>query len=188
MQSYPGIPDATVTPSRCSLPFSMNMPLPIGIFLVVFGLVASVIAFVIIGSIVRGVAEWSSNNASPRETFAARVATKRLHVSGGSGNSSASTTYHITFERLSDLARQEFKVDATTYGSFAEEDHGDLVHQGTRFLGFTRSLTPIAPPTPPAPAERPLRYCGYCGHQLATETNKCPGCGSLWHPATRPDV
>jgi hypothetical protein len=162
----------------------MNMPPPFGIFLVIFGVVASFIAFVILTSIVRGIAQWSSNNAAPRETFAARVVTKRLHVSGGSGDSSASTAYYMTFERLTDQARQEFEVDSTAYGSFAEEDHGELTHQGTRFQGFVRSMSPIVPPSPPTPADRPLRYCGYCGHQLAAETNKCPGCGSLWHPRT----
>ena len=150
----------------------------------------AVLSSVIIGSIFSGIAQWSSNNAAPIENFPARVITKRTHVSGGSGDSSASTSYYITFERLSDRARQEFKVTAKVYSSFADDDHGDLSHQGTRFLGFTLGAapaTPVAPPPVPTLAERPVRYCSYCGHQLALDTNKCPGCGSLWRPSN-PDA
>lgn len=162
-----------------------SMPFPVAAFLVVFVLVAGFIAFMIIGSIVNGVAEWSSNNAAPQHRFPARVVTKRTHVSGGSGNSSASTSYYITFERLSDNARQEFKVKAADYSALADDDHGELAHQGTRFQGFKRTPTPVTPP--PAPVvEKEIRYCAYCGHQLALETNKCPGCGSLWHPSLNP--
>lgn len=167
-----------------------SVAFPVSIFFVFFVLVAGFIAVVIIGSIFSGIAQWSSNNASPIENFPARVITKRTHVSGGSGNSSASTSYYITFERLSDRARQEFKVNAKVYSSFADDDHGDLSHQGTRFLGFTlrpAPATPVAPPPAPTLAELPVRYCSYCGHQLALDTNKCPGCGSLWRPST-PDA
>jgi hypothetical protein len=164
-----------------------NMPLPFAGFSIIFVLVAGLIAFVIIGSIFKGVAEWSSNNAAPQERFPARVVTKRTHVSGGSGNSSASTSYYITFERLSDNARQEFKVNASDYSALADDDHGELAHQGTRFQGFMRTPTPATPPPAPAPVvERKIRYCAYCGHQLALDTNKCPGCGSLWRPNLDP--
>jgi Protein of unknown function (DUF2500) len=166
-----------------------SMPFPFAAFSVVFVLVAGFIAFVIIGSIIKGVAQWSSNNAAPQERFPARVVTKRTHVSGGSGDSSASTSYYITFERLSDNARQEFKVKASEYSALADDDFGELAHQGTRYLGFVRSPAPATPPPAPAPApvvERQIRYCAYCGHQLALDTNKCPGCGSLWHPSLNP--
>jgi hypothetical protein len=166
-----------------------NMPLPFAGFFIVFVLVAGFIAFVIIGSIFNGVAEWSSNNAAPQQRFPARVVTKRTHVSGGSGDSSASTSYYITFERLSDNARQEFKVKASDYSALADDDHGELAHQGTRFLGFLRTPTPTTPLTAPARTpvvERQIRYCAYCGHQLALDTNKCPGCGSLWRPSLDP--
>jgi Protein of unknown function (DUF2500) len=166
-----------------------NMPLLFAAFFVVFVLVAGFIALVIIGSIIKGVAQWASNNAAPQERFPARVVTKRTHVSGGSGDSSASTSYYITFERLSDNARQEFKVKASDYSALADGDFGELAHQGTRYLGFVRSPAPVTPPPTPAPApvvERQIRYCAYCGHQLALDTNKCPGCGSLWRPSLDP--
>jgi len=166
-----------------------SMPFPFAAFFIVFVLAAGLIAFVIIGSIFNGVAEWSSNNAAPQQRFPARVVTKRTHVSGGSGDSSASTSYYITFERLSDNARQEFKVKASDYSALADDDHGELAHQGTRFLGFLRTPAPATPPPAPAPApvvERQIRYCAYCGHQLALDTNKCPGCGSLWRPSLDP--
>lgn len=164
-----------------------NMPLPFAGFSIIFVLVAGFIAFVIIGSIVKGAAEWSSNNAAPQQRFPARVVTKRTHVSGGSGNSSASTYYYITFERLSDNARQEFRVKPSDYSALADDDHGELAHQGTRFLGFLRTPAPATPPPAPAPVvERQIRYCAYCGHQLALDTNKCPGCGSLWRPSLDP--
>jgi hypothetical protein len=167
-----------------------SAPFPASIFFLFFFLVAGFIAVVIIGSIFSGIAQWSSNNAAPVENFAARVLTKRAHVSGGSGDSSASTSYYITFERLSDRARQEFKVNIKTYSALGDDDQGTLSHQGTRFLGFTldpAAATPATPPPVPTLAERPIRYCSYCGHQLALDTNKCPGCGSLWRPAT-PDA
>ena len=166
-----------------------DMPLPFAGFSIIFVLVFGFIAFVIIGTIVKGAAEWSSNNAAPQERFPARVVTKRTHVSGGSGNSSASTSYYITFERLSDNARQEFKVKASEYSALADDDFGELAHQGTRYQGFARSPAPATPPPTPAPApvvERQIRYCAYCGHHLALDTNKCPGCGSLWRPSLDP--
>jgi hypothetical protein len=168
-----------------------SMPLPFAAFFVLFVLAAGFIAFVIIGSLIKGVAQWSSNNAAPQERFPARVVTKRTHVSGGSGNSSASTYYYITFERLSDNARQEFRVKAADYSALADGDHGELAHQGTRFQGFKRTPAPTSATPPPAAApapvvERQIRYCAYCGHQLALDTNKCPGCGSLWHPSLNP--
>lgn len=151
-----------------------------GIFFVIFGVAALLIGAAILTAIVRGISEWSRNNASPRLTFPARVVAKRTHVSGGSGNSSASTRYYITFERIEDGARQEFRVDTKAYSSLAEGDHGDLTHQGTRFGSFARKPAPAPPAVETTPRE--IRFCAYCGHQVAQDNNKCPGCGSLWRP------
>ncbi|WP_053481932.1 DUF2500 domain-containing protein [Lysinibacillus sp. FJAT-14745] len=59
-------------------------------FFIVFG----VIAF----TIVKGILQWSKNNNEPLLTVPAKVVTKRSNTSGGSGNSSAHTSYYVTFE------------------------------------------------------------------------------------------
>ena len=105
---------------------------------------------------VKGIAQWTDNNAQPVLTFPVRIATQRLHVSGGGQDSSASTSYHITFETLAGGLCQEFRVSATDYSGLAEDDTGDLTHQGTRYKGFVRVRRPAAPPPiAAAPARRP---------------------------------
>ncbi len=105
------------------------------IFVIVFLLVAGGILF----AIVKGITEWNKNNHSPQLTVAAHVKTKRTETSGGSGDSSASTWYYVTFEFESG-DRQEFSVNGRQYGMLAEDDVGILRFQGTRFLGFERSM------------------------------------------------
>lgn len=85
-----------------------------------------------------------ANREAPQLTFPARVIGKRDSVSGG-GNSSARTTYYVTFERL-DLQRLELEVEGSEFGMLAVGDYGRLTHQGTWYLGFVRE----APPVPPA--------------------------------------
>ena len=84
-----------------------------------------------------GSVQWSRNNASPVETLTARVTGKRTSVSGGHGDSSASTWYHATFE-LPDGRRDELAISAKDYAQLAEGDRGQLTRQGTRFKGFRR--------------------------------------------------
>ncbi|MEG0258831.1 MAG: DUF2500 domain-containing protein [Lysinibacillus sp.] len=98
-------------------------------FIIVFG----GIAFVII----RGIIEWSNNNASPMLTVPAKVVTKRTKTSGGSGNSAASTTYYVTFEVQSG-DRMELKLNGREYGQLADGDFGLLTYQGTRYHTFER--------------------------------------------------
>ena len=64
----------------------MSVLIPI----IIFG----VFAFIII----KGISEWSSNNQSPLLTVPAEVVTKRSRTSGGAGDSSARTSYYVTFE------------------------------------------------------------------------------------------
>jgi hypothetical protein len=72
------------------------------VFIPVFiGIVFVLVIGTILFSATKGVTEWSSNNARPRETVQVRVATKRQHVSGGGGDYSARTEYFATFESLS---------------------------------------------------------------------------------------
>jgi hypothetical protein len=95
--------------------------------------IMGVFLYIIISSITR----WSSNNASPRLNRPARIVGKRPHTWGGSGRSSAHTSYYVTFE-FEDRERLELPVRAQEYGMMAEGDYGILTHQGTRFIDFQR--------------------------------------------------
>ena len=109
-------------------------------FLVVWGGAASIIVGGLLIAIVGGLVRWSRNNRSPVVTVPAVVIAKRGHVSGGSGDSSSSTSYHVTFE-IRGGERLEFGVRGREYGVLAEHDKGQLTHQGTRYKGFAR--TPV---------------------------------------------
>jgi hypothetical protein len=107
------------------------IPLFIGlVFVVVLG--AFAVAFI------RAMTRWSRNNAAPLETVPAVVVTKRGQVIGGSGDSSASTSYFATFE-IRGGERLEFGLSGQDYGQLVENDRGRLTHQGTRYKGFTRT-------------------------------------------------
>ena len=116
--------------------------LPIIVF-TIFGIVVAV--FVL--TIIKGISEWSRNNASPRLTTDATVVTKRMNVSTYSNAGShsmamvnSSTQYYVTFE-IANGDRLEFTVHGDEYGVLVEGDHGKLTYQGTRFLGFARMIT-----------------------------------------------
>lgn len=87
--------------------------------------------------IVRGLRIWIGNNSSEIVTRAVTVVDKRTEVWGGSGESSASTNYFITFE-LEDQSRFELQIRADRYGLIVVGDQGDLTYQGTRFKEFNR--------------------------------------------------
>jgi len=110
----------------------------------------AVFAVLLIGAVGRGVFVWMKNNRSPQETVNARVAAKRMKVSGhghsaAAGNVSAMNTLHsstytdyfVTFE-FEDGKRLELRVKDHEYGLLAEGDRGRLSFQGTRYLGFER--------------------------------------------------
>ena len=89
---------------------------------------------------VRGIGEWSQNNASPRLTVPAKVVTKRTSTTSHrsqNGHRHHHTHYHATFEVESGY-RMEFSVTGEEYGMLADGDEGNLSFQGTRFLGFER--------------------------------------------------
>lgn len=98
-----------------------------------------VIGFFII-NIIKGISEWSKNNASPTLTVPAEIVTKRTKVSGGSGDSSAYTSYYVTFE-VESGDRIELKVKGQEYGALVEGDLGDLTFQGSRYHQFKRQET-----------------------------------------------
>ncbi|MCM3638988.1 DUF2500 domain-containing protein [Sporosarcina luteola] len=103
---------------------------------IVFALVIGIFIFVI----VKGISQWSSNNNSPRLTVPAQVKTKRTNTSGGSGDSSAHTSYYVTFQ-VESGDRMELQMPGKEYGMLAEGDLGILTFQGTRYLGFERKGT-----------------------------------------------
>ena len=49
------------------------------------------------------------------------------------------THYYVTFQFESG-DRSEFSVSGSQYGMLVEEDKGMLTFQGTRFLGFERTI------------------------------------------------
>ncbi|WP_433944201.1 DUF2500 domain-containing protein [Paenibacillus sp. SN-8-1] len=102
-----------------------------------FILVVGVFIYVII----RGTWTWSKNNASDVITCPAKVVDKRTKVWGGSGDSSASTYYYVTFE-LDNSTRIELQVRGDRYGLLVVNDHGQLTYQGTRFKEFNRRGNP----------------------------------------------
>ncbi|WP_227665386.1 DUF2500 domain-containing protein [Lysinibacillus varians] len=77
------------------------------------------------------------NNNSPKLTVPSKIVTKRSDTRGGSGNTSAHTSYYVTFEVQSG-ERLELKLDGRNYGQLAEHDFGILPFQGTRFKAFER--------------------------------------------------
>ncbi|MEO7783038.1 MAG: DUF2500 domain-containing protein [Terracoccus sp.] len=107
-------------------------------FLVFGGIIVAIVVLVFATVIIKGVARWSSNNASPVVTTAARVVARRSDGSGGVGERRAQTSYYATFEVPSG-ERTELAVPAREFGLIADGDAGQLTYQGTRFKGFDRS-------------------------------------------------
>lgn len=101
---------------------------------VIFILVIGTFLFVI----VKGISQWSHNNKQPQLTVPADVKTKRSRVSGGANDTSARTTYFVTFE-VESGDRMELQVKPQDYGQLVEGDNGNLTFQGTRYLGFERN-------------------------------------------------
>ena len=90
---------------------------------------------------VRGVGEWSKNNASPRLTVDASVVTKRQHNTSHRtqhGHRHHHSYYYVTFQ-VDSGDRMELSVTGQEFGLIAEGDTGKLTFQGTRFLGFERN-------------------------------------------------
>jgi hypothetical protein len=88
----------------------------------------------------KGISQWSSNQAAPLRSVDALVVSRRTEVRSraGEGNRATSTSYFATFEDESG-ARSELPLSGAEYGQLAEGDRGDLIHQGTRYKGFTRA-------------------------------------------------
>lgn len=106
------------------------------VFFIITALVIGFFLFIVAGLI----RQYSFNNKQPQVTIQARVLTKRTEVSGGSGDSSASTWYYITFETESG-DRKEFQIKGQEYGMLADGDRGTLSYQGTRYRSFNRDVS-----------------------------------------------
>ncbi len=102
------------------------------------GIIFVIVFLVIIASLFNGVSTWNKNNNSPRLTVRSKVISKRTSVHGG-GETRAYSHYFITFEMESG-DRMELQVEGKEFGLLAEGDHGELSFQGTRYLGFTRTV------------------------------------------------
>ena len=119
---------------------TMQILVPI-VFLVVIGIILTMA--------VKGIMTWNKNNHSPRLTVDAVIVSKREDVSGHShgmaGDSTGIhgyhtyTSYYVTFQ-FDSGDRLEFSVEGTEYGMLAEGDRGKLTFQGTRYLGFERTV------------------------------------------------
>ncbi|WP_083180331.1 DUF2500 domain-containing protein [Paenibacillus yonginensis] len=96
--------------------------------------------FIVIGGfvfiIIKGLSTWISNNASAIVQKKCNVIDKRTEVWGGSGDSSTSTNYYITFE-FEDHTR--IYLRDKDFGLISIGDQGELRYQGTRFKEFIRS-------------------------------------------------
>ncbi|WP_028549724.1 DUF2500 domain-containing protein [Paenibacillus sp. UNC451MF] len=110
---------------------------PPPIFSVMFVVVPLFIVGVLIFIVVKGLSIWVSNNAADVVNTQARIVSKRIEVSGGSGDTSSSTTYYVTFE-FADRRRIELQVRGSVHGLLVEGDQGTLNYQGTRFNDFQR--------------------------------------------------
>lgn len=117
------------------------------VFPVMFLLVFLLIIGVFIAVLVKGISTWYKNNNSPRLTVAAKIVSKRTHVShhthAGAGDTTgfgttSSTSYYVTFQ-VDSGDRMELSVSGSEYGMLAEGDFGKLSFQGTRYLSFERS-------------------------------------------------
>lgn len=115
--------------------------------ILIFAFVVGMLVFII----VKMIRDKRKNDASPRLTVDAFVASKYTRTSsmdqpmagdptGAHGFQHMTTThYFMTFEVASG-DRMAFEVDEAEYSMLAEGDTGRLSFQGTRYLGFERGL------------------------------------------------
>ena len=117
-----------------------------GMFNIMFTIVFILVIGTFVVMLVKGISEWNKNNHSPRLTVPATIIAKRTNVTRhrhGGVNSHhhhhTSTTYYVTFQ-VESGDRMEFHISGQEYGLLIEGDHGNLSFQGTRYLGFERSI------------------------------------------------
>ena len=117
-----------------------------GMFNIMFTIVFLLVTVTFVVILVKGISEWNKNNHSPRLTGPATIIAKRTNVSrhrhgeaNGHHHHHTSTTYYVTFQ-VESGDRMEFHISGQEYGLLIEGDKGNLSFQGTRYLGFERSI------------------------------------------------
>ena len=117
-----------------------------GMFNIMFTIVFLLVTGTFVVILVKGISEWNKNNHSPRLTVPATIIAKRTNVSrhrhggaNGHHHHHTSTTYYVTFQ-VESGDRMEFRISGQEYGLLIEGDKGNLSFQGTRYLGFERSI------------------------------------------------
>lgn len=105
------------------------------IFMVVIG---GIILLIVISALIKNISNWNMNNQQPELSVIAKVVGKRTSIRGG-GETRAYNQYFVTFE-VDSGDRMEFHVKGEEYGQLIEGDKGELLFQGTRFLGYTRKI------------------------------------------------
>ncbi len=112
-------------------------------FWVFFSLVFILIFGMIVYTVVANNRRWHKNNNSPRLTVEAAVVSKRTdvtrHHNPNTHLSHSTTWYYATFQ-VESGDRMELSVSGEEYGLLAEGDRGRLTFQGTRYLGFERTI------------------------------------------------
>lgn len=107
-----------------------------------FKLFFGILLVIVVGGfsyvIIKGLRMWVSNNRAEVITQKCKIVDKRTEVSGGSGDSSTSTHYYVTFE-TEEHRRFELYIPDKVYGLLVVGDEGELTYQGTRFKDFTRT-------------------------------------------------
>uniref|UniRef100_UPI003561C6E9 DUF2500 domain-containing protein n=1 Tax=Lutispora sp. TaxID=2828727 RepID=UPI003561C6E9 len=103
-------------------PFDNFMFNAVPIIIMVFFVIITGVILIGIGT---GIRENIRNRKMEEVTIPARIITKRTHVWGGHGNSSAHTRYYLTFEDENG-ERTEFSVSGSFYSMHAEGDTGML--------------------------------------------------------------
>ncbi|GIP27213.1 hypothetical protein J23TS9_23430 [Paenibacillus sp. J23TS9] len=101
------------------------------------GVLVTFVVVIFLVVIIKGLKTWTSNNNSEVLRRRCKVVDKRTEVWGGSGESSASTNYYITFE-FEDNSRKELYVKDNQFGMIVVGDIGELTFQGSRFKEFSR--------------------------------------------------
>ena len=114
-----------------------NTMFTIGPFFI--GAVFIIVIGMFIFTIIKGIGTWASNNNSPKLSVPAQIVAKRTKTWGGSGDSSAHTSYYVTLQ-VESGDRMELQLNGSETGMLAEGDFGILTFQGTRYLGFERKL------------------------------------------------
>ena len=109
------------------------------VFPIIFGIVFIGVICIFIFVIGSSIKQYASNKSKPVETLPAKVIAKRPHTWGGTGNTSAHTSYYVTFE-LENGERLELPVNDNFYGMNVEGDTGMLTHQGTQMISFEREI------------------------------------------------